>query len=96
MRKSPKFSSLVINCTTNFENASVWLETISSSNTWSNFGVNTGESLERIGQIFIISKVQKSGRFFSCKGKWMDKTICLYKGLSVIGMSINVIHYYES
>ena len=97
IQRSPKFSSLVINCTTNFENASVWLEAISrGSNGWTTFSASKGESLEKIGQIFIINKVQETGRFFSCKGKWMDKTICLYKGLLVIGMSVNVTHYYES
>ena len=91
LRKEPKYSSVAVNCTTNIRNASVWLEAIDrSTNRWKDFReIAKKEKVEQIGQLFVIQKVEDSGRFFSCRGKWNNDDICLYKGLLIVtGTSI--------
>ena len=65
------------------ENATVWLQVIDQiTNRWKDYSSVPGmEKVDQIGQIFIIQKLQQLGMFLSCRGRWLNKNICLYKGV---------------
>lgn len=92
VRNEPKGSSPVVNCTTNVENATVWLQVIDQiTNRWKDYSSVPGmEKVDQIGQIFIIQKLQQLGMFLSCRGRWLNKNICLYKGVLTASQPVDV------